>query len=266
MRTALQHTATHRKILQHTFEWHMIESCHTYEWDTCHIQMRNALQLYEGGVATTYVRLTCLTLCQSQTLILYSCCVTNDVCQCDIYEGLTLCQSQTLILHLCCVERHLSVRHMSFEYQLHRVKIWTSYPSLLWCSSARRFVCCSALHCVAVCCRSYCLISLFCGAVVEDVLYKKLLRRKAQCTRREKGQDCGGACACHTYEWVMSHIHMSHVTRTVRSFTVPIAANEWIMSRVWMSHVTHMNESCHTYTVRSFTVPIAAHEWVMSHV
>ena len=34
--------------------------------------------------------------------------------------------------------------------------------------------------------------------------------------------------SCHTYEWVMSHI--------------------------WMSHVTHMNESCHTY------------EWVMSHI
>ena len=34
--------------------------------------------------------------------------------------------------------------------------------------------------------------------------------------------------SCHTYEWVMSHI--------------------------WMSHVTHMNESRHTY------------EWVMSHI
>jgi len=30
--------------------------------------------------------------------------------------------------------------------------------------------------------------------------------------------------SCHTYEWVMSHI--------------------------WMSHVTHMNESCHTYEWR----------------
>jgi len=28
---------------------------------------------------------------------------------------------------------------------------------------------------------------------------------------------------------------------------------EWVMSHIWMSHVTHMNESCHTY------------EWVMSH-
>jgi len=30
--------------------------------------------------------------------------------------------------------------------------------------------------------------------------------------------------------------------------------HEWVMSHIWMSHVTHMNESCHTY------------EWVMSHI
>ena len=29
---------------------------------------------------------------------------------------------------------------------------------------------------------------------------------------------------------------------------------EWVMSHIWMSHVTHMNESCHTC------------EWVMSHI
>jgi len=29
---------------------------------------------------------------------------------------------------------------------------------------------------------------------------------------------------------------------------------EWVVSHIWMSHVTHMNESCHTY------------EWVMSHI
>jgi len=29
---------------------------------------------------------------------------------------------------------------------------------------------------------------------------------------------------------------------------------EWVMSHIWMSHVTHMNESCHTC------------EWVMSHM
>jgi len=29
--------------------------------------------------------------------------------------------------------------------------------------------------------------------------------------------------------------------------------HEWVMSHLWMSHVTHMNESCHTY------------EWVMPH-
>ena len=56
--------------------------------------------------------------------------------------------------------------------------------------------------------------------------------------------------SCHTYEWVMSHIWMSHVTQMNES----CHTYEWVMSYIWMSHVTHMNESCHTY------------EWVMSHI
>jgi len=43
----------------------------------------------------------------------------------------------------------------------------------------------------------------------------------------------------HAYEWVESHIWISHVTH---------------MNHIWMSHVTHMNESCHTY------------EWAMLHI
>jgi len=53
--------------------------------------------------------------------------------------------------------------------------------------------------------------------------------------------------SCHTYEWVMSRIWMSHFTRMNES----CHTYEWVISHVWMSHVTHMNESCHTY------------EWVM---
>jgi len=49
--------------------------------------------------------------------------------------------------------------------------------------------------------------------------------------------------SCHTYEWVMSHIRMSHVTHMNES----CHTYERVMSHIWMSHVTHMNESCHTY-------------------
>jgi len=56
--------------------------------------------------------------------------------------------------------------------------------------------------------------------------------------------------SCRTYEWAMSHIWMSHVTHT----NEPCRTYEWVMSHIRMSHVTHMNESCHTY------------EWVMSHI
>jgi len=56
--------------------------------------------------------------------------------------------------------------------------------------------------------------------------------------------------SCHTYEWVMSHVWMSHVTCVNEScYTC-----EWVVSLGWMSHVTRVNESCHTC------------EWVMSHV
>ena len=54
----------------------------------------------------------------------------------------------------------------------------------------------------------------------------------------------------HTYEWVMSHIRMSHGTHMNESCHI----YEWVMSHAWMIHVTQMNESCHTY------------DWVMSYL
>ena len=48
--------------------------------------------------------------------------------------------------------------------------------------------------------------------------------------------------SCHTYEWVMPHIWMSHITHMNES----CHTYEWVMSHIWMSPVTHMNESCHT--------------------
>ena len=47
--------------------------------------------------------------------------------------------------------------------------------------------------------------------------------------------------SCHTYEWVMSHIWISHVTHMNES----CHTYEWVMSHIWMSRVTRMNESCH---------------------
>jgi len=64
--------------------------------------------------------------------------------------------------------------------------------------------------------------------------------------------------SCHTYEWVMSHIQMSHVTHMnvschlwlrlhVTHMNESCHTYEWVMSHIWMSHVTHMNESCHKW-------------------
>ena len=73
--------------------------------------------------------------------------------------------------------------------------------------------------------------------------------------------------SCHTCEWVMSHIWMSHVTHMNES----CHTYEWVMSHVWISHVTHMNESCHTVQIGSQTPSDGyksrhTYEWVMWHV
>ena len=79
--------------------------------------------------------------------------------------------------------------------------------------------------------------------------------------------------SCHTYEWDMSHVCMSHVTRSesVMSHTCVIHVArmheschtyEWVMSHLWMSHVTRVNKSCHTYECES----CHTYKWVMSHI
>ena len=53
----------------------------------------------------------------------------------------------------------------------------------------------------------------------------------------------------HTYEWVMSHIWMSHITHMNVSCHNKQELNEschtydWVMSHTWMSHVTHTNRN-----------------------
>jgi len=63
--------------------------------------------------------------------------------------------------------------------------------------------------------------------------------------------------SCYTYELVMSHISMSHVTH-MRSeasmggwvFQESCHTCECVVSHIWMSHVTHINVSCQTYGYR----------------
>jgi len=50
--------------------------------------------------------------------------------------------------------------------------------------------------------------------------------------------------SCDTWKRTQSVTHMNESCHTY----------EWVMSHIWMSHVTHMNESCHT------------HEWVTKSV
>jgi len=49
--------------------------------------------------------------------------------------------------------------------------------------------------------------------------------------------------SCRTYEWGVSHVWMSHITRTNESYHT----YEWVISHIWRRHVTHMKVSYHTY-------------------
>ena len=61
----------------------------------------------------------------------------------------------------------------------------------------------------------------------------------------------------HTYQWVMSHLSRSHVTRTKAWYRT----YECVTLNISMSHVTRMCESCHTCTYSCHI-----HEWVMSRI
>jgi len=61
--------------------------------------------------------------------------------------------------------------------------------------------------------------------------------------------------SCHTHEWVLSNVWMSHIWMShVTHMNECCQTYDQGMSHVWMSHVTHMHESYHTY------------EWVTSHM
>ena len=78
--------------------------------------------------------------------------------------------------------------------------------------------------------------------------------------------------SCHTYEWVMSHIWMSHVTHMNESWIaswvqVNYVTHEWVMSHIWMCHVTHLNASCHELGKGAITFELQVEfKWIMSHV
>ena len=62
----------------------------------------------------------------------------------------------------------------------------------------------------------------------------------------------------HTYEMIMSHIWMRHVTCTNES----CHTCEWVMSHIRMCQVTHMNQSCHSHeSVAVFTVADFRNTW-----
>jgi len=105
-----------------------------------------------------------------------------------------------------------------------------------------------ARDCVAVCCRVlYFYVAVWCRVlfcVCCTVLQSSFWQSKARDLTHMNE-------SCHTYEWVTSHIWMSHVPHMNESCHtykwVMSHTHQWVMSHTWMSHVTCKNESCHMY-------------------
>ena len=90
-------------------------------------------------------------------------------------------------------------------------------------------VSCSELQCVAVCCSP-----------------EWVMTCDTYMSHSHVGHDSFACATCCTYEWVMYVVYFTLENKSYRTY-------EWVMSHIHMSHVAHTNESCRTY------------EWVMSH-
>jgi len=84
----------------------------------------------------------------------------------------------------------------------------------------------------------------------------------------------------HTYEWVTSHIRMSHGThvneiesRGVRATICRLVnrsrhAHEWVMTHIWMRHNTRVDESVHTCDTHVWQdmCVVTRCSWVITHM
>jgi len=65
--------------------------------------------------------------------------------------------------------------------------------------------------------------------------------------------------SCQTYEWVMPHVRMRHVSHE------PLITNEWLRLHIWMSHATHTNASRHTWKTNHVWMTQITHINVSPH-
>jgi len=71
----------------------------------------------------------------------------------------------------------------------------------------------------------------------------------------------------HTYEWVMAHVCMSHVTHVNETCLKPYHTYEWVMSHIWwiVPHARMSHALCHTVATHR-TAPFDGPELVLAHM
>jgi len=72
--------------------------------------------------------------------------------------------------------------------------------------------------------------------------------------------------SCHTHEWVMPHVRMSHVPcmrKACLAYDASYHARQWVTSYVWMVHFTHEWVISHLSLSHATHVSSHNYEWVM---
>jgi len=178
---------------------------------------------------------------------------------CDTWLSFARC----IFIHVCAMThsraRHLfHINEMTYSRVCHDLLICVTRPSFIYVTW---FSCMRVTWLLHMCDMTHSHVWQT-SRVWHNSIHMCVCVCVCECVRHDSLTSSGFRSAknesCHTYNGVMSHIWMSHVTHMNES----CHTHEWVMSHIWMSHVTHiwmshvihMNESCHTY------------EWVMSHI
>ena len=224
---------------------HMNESCHTYERIVWHIWMRSQCAWIDmfADQLLSHISMRYIALCTSR---MYSSLLW--ICLSLLWLLLSLLRMYTSLLWIYADQllSHISMRHTALcTSRMYTSLLWI-YMSLLWMYTSLLWFVLSLLW-------------FFWSLLRDRCLFYGYMRHIALCTSMNE--------SCHTYEWVMSHVWMSHVTHTHESWH----AYEWVMSpvRVVQHHcrstaVAHVHASCRT----PYTYERVCHtyELVMSHI
>ena len=212
--------ATHMNESCHTYEWvvshiwmshvtHMNESCHTYEWVMSHIWMRygtymnDSLQTHEWVMSRIWMRRVCRN--------------TEE----PVHSRHIWLSRVSIYMNESCHTYEWVMPHIWMSHTTHMDRWCHTYECVIGAGMPKN-------QCTHGFRRKLCKRETFVCTRVEE--YRIIWIMWLLISDVSWGQECRKTSA-HTTHMNESGLHMY----------------EWVVSHVWMSHVTHMNESRHTH-------------------